>query len=188
MATATPTQLLAKLRAPFPLEAVKSRPGGGGKQLDYVAIETVLQRLLDVAPGFNWEAKMEALTSDGVVVSGQLTIGDKTAFGIGAMKNPDLDMAVKSANSEAMKNAAKNGFGVALELWDAEYREGLTRRRKMVGATEATLKQEVFRLATERLGRKPKSAKEAAGAFDAEPSALSSEEGLRAILEAEGVL
>lgn len=183
LATATRT-VLAKLREPFPVEDVKQRPGGGGK-LDYVAIETVLARLLDVAPDFSWEGKLEAFTDGIAVVSGQLTIGDKTAFGVGAMKNPDADMAVKSANSEAIKNAAKNGFGVSLELWSAEYRTSLDKRRKLAQGSAASLKQDVYSLAVERLGKAKPTAAEIGQLFGVKPGDLSDAETLRAILQKE---
>lgn len=137
MPPASKTTQLSKLREPFPVDKVKQRPGGGGKTLDYVPIETVLERLLDVAPEYHWIVMDVQLTNEGVVVRGNLTIDGKVSTGVGAMKNPDLDMAVKSANSEAMKNAAKNGWGVGLELWDAEYREELAVARESGAATVA---------------------------------------------------
>lgn len=127
--------LLSKLREAFPVEKVKQRPGGGGKMLDYVPIETVLERLLDLAPEYNWSANLFFAPDGSAVVEGVLTIGDKRVSGVGAMKNSDTDMAVKSANSEAMKNAAKNGWGMGLELWDAEYREELAVARESGAAT-----------------------------------------------------
>lgn len=130
--TATPN-VLTKLREPFPVEQVKQRQGGGGKMLDYVPIETVLERLLELAPDYSWNAELTHIDGQLAVVQGTLTIGNKSAFGIGAMNNRDLDMAVKSANSEAMKNAAKNGFGVALELWDEDHRADLDAQRNLLG-------------------------------------------------------
>jgi hypothetical protein len=124
------TQQLSKLREPFPVEQVKQRQGGGGKMLDYIPIETTLERLLEVAPDYSWEAELAHIDGQLAVVQGHLTIGDKRAFGIGSMTNRDVDMAVKSANSEAMKNAAKNGFGVALELWDEDHRAALEAERQ----------------------------------------------------------
>jgi len=103
------------------------------------------------------------------------------------MKNPDADMAVKSANSEAIKNAAKNGFGVALELWDAEYRDGLEARRKIL-KTEKSMKIEVFRIAKEKLGKATPTATEVAGVFGKQPGDLADKSVLKEILEAEGVL
>lgn len=194
------TNVLEALRQPFPVEDVKTRAGGGGKTLDYVAIETVLGRLLDVAPEYSWVAEIASFSPrvtvvDGdekttyvAVVSGQLAIGEKVAAGVGAMVNPDPDMAVKSANSEAMKNAAKNGFGVALELWDAEYRSGLDRRRKLASGNAATLKQEVFKLAVERTGKAKPTAAEIAKTFGVSAADLSDVETLRGILETEGAL
>lgn len=199
MAARTTTQL-DQLREPFPADAVKQRQGSGGKQLDYVAIETVLARLLDVAPGYSWVANIARLeptvisTRNGDVngwtafVEGQLSIGEKTAAGVGAMVNADPDMAVKSANSEAMKNAAKNGFGVALELWDEEYRKGLDRRRKLAKGSAAALKQEVFRIAKERLGKDKPTAKDIAGVFGVAAGDLADEDILKSILEKEGLL
>lgn len=142
MPPASKTTQLSKLREPFPVDKVKQRPGGGGKTLDYVPIETVLERLLDAAPGYSWEASTMQIPGTrndkwAVVVQGQLTIDGKTAFGVGSMENTDLDMAVKSANSEAMKNAAKNGWGVGLELWDEEYRQELAVARESGAATVA---------------------------------------------------
>lgn len=198
MATRTtkPTQL-EQLREPFAPEVVKQRVGSGGKMLDYVAIETVLGRLLDVAPEYSWVADNVQLIPrvDGdekvtytAAVSGHLTIGDKRAAGVGAMVNPDPDMALKSANSEAIKNAAKNGWGVALELWDKEYLSTLDRRRKLMKGSAATLKQEIYRIAIERLGKKKPSAKEIAGLFDVAPGDLADEATLKTILEREGLL
>lgn len=139
MPPASKTTQLSKLREPFPVDKVKQRPGGGGKTLDYVPIETVLERLLDAAPDYSWDARLCGPVIDGqAIVEGRLQIGDKIATGFGAMVNAnDPDMAVKSANSEAMKNAAKNGWGVALELWDAEYREELAVARESGAATVA---------------------------------------------------
>lgn len=192
--------MLEQLREPFPAEAVKQRQGSGGKKLDYVAIETVLTRLLDVAPDYSWTSRIVQVTPTVIetrngdvngwtaFVEGQLHIGEKTATGVGAMTNADPDMAVKSANSEAMKNAAKNGFGVALELWDEEYRKGLDRRRRLAKGSAADMKQEVFRLAKDRLGKDKPTAKEIAAVFGVAAGDLADENTLKSILEKEGLL
>lgn len=185
MAAATKNAVVAKLREPFPLDKIYSRQGPGGKQLDYVSIETVLERLIEVAPDYSLFGKVERLTENSAVVSIQLTIGDKSSFGIGEMTNPALDMAVKSATSEAIKNAAKNGFGIALDLWNADYRDDVARQRKRAGATEAQLKAEVFSIARTRLDKAKPSAAEIGELFDVSPSKLTDEATLRAILEAE---
>lgn len=141
------TSKLSKLREPFPVEQVKQRPGGGGKKLDYIPIETTLERLLTVAPDYSWEGSVEVLEDGTAVAQGHLMIDGKRALGVGAMKNSDLDMAVKSANSEAIKNAAKNGFGVALELWDEEHRADLETQRREVVSKLDTLKNRVADIA-----------------------------------------
>jgi hypothetical protein len=191
-----------RLRAPFPPEKVYQRQGPGGKKLDFVAIETVLERLLDVAPDYSWVATPElvpVVKSAGggdegedtverqaytAVVTGHLTIEGKSAFGVGSHTNPDLDMALKSANSEAMKNAAKNGFGVMLELWNEEYRVELGKRRALGKASLATLKAEVYKLGRTAIGKDKPTAKEIAAHFGVDASMLTDEDTLRGILAA----
>src|SRR6184192_887934 len=95
--------VLEKLRTPFPAGDVKQRQGGGGKQLDYVAIETTIERFLDEAPYYRWIGRVVMVSQDDkswvAVVEGNLEAEGKSGFGVGAMKNPYVDMAVKSANS-----------------------------------------------------------------------------------------
>lgn len=189
-------EIRAALRAKFPVSEVKSRQGAGKMKLDYVAGETVIQRLLDATAdeetGYAWQAGIFKAdqTEDGkwaAVVIGNLIIGGDQGTGVGAMVNADLDMAVKSANTEAIKNAAKNGFGVALELWDKEYRDGLGQQRRAVAGDEQAMKQMVFDIAKKRLGGKPDSAA-IAELFDITVGDLADPEALQTILKSEGVL
>jgi len=202
MATAKTDSLIQRtqreLRAPFPADKVYQRQGPGGKKLDFISIETVLNRLLDAAPDYSWDAsaqiqypepfvnnKGERITPNPIVATtGTLSIDGKYATGFGSHQNPDLDMALKSANSEAMKNAAKNGWGVMLELWDAEYRDDLEKNRKIEKASEASLKGDVFRIARERLGKDKPTAVEIGTLFGVDPSLLTDVPTLRAILVA----
>jgi hypothetical protein len=185
------TELRARLRKPFPVDKVYTRKGPGGKQLDYVAGETFLNRLLDETAdeefGYAWQVTHQQVfqTDDGwaVVVAGQLSIGGDVGSGTGAMTNKDLDMAAKSANTEAIKNAAKNGFGIGLELWDAEYRDGLAQRRRAAAGNEQALKALVFQMAADKLGRKPKSAAEVAEALGVSVGDLSDADSLAKLLE-----
>src|SRR5207253_1038935 len=102
----------------FPADQVKQRQGAGGMKLDYVAGETVIARLLEATEdedtGYAWQSrivKIERIGTDwAAVVEGQLLIQGDCGTGVGAMTNRDLDMAVKYAITEALKNAAKNGF------------------------------------------------------------------------------
>lgn len=202
MAAAATKSVVAQLREPFPLDKIYARQGPGGKTLDYVSIETVLERLISVAPDYSIVGKVESLVfgrfspnkndegdftplTPTAVVSVQLSIGDKTAFGIGEMSNASVDMAVKSATSEAIKNAAKNGFGVALDLWNADYRDAVGAARKRASMTEAQLKSAVFAIARTKLDKEKPSAAEIGKLFDVAPGKLTDEATLRAILDAE---
>lgn len=185
---ATTKTRLEKLREPFPADKVKQRDGGRGMKLDYVPIETTLERLLDVAPEYNWSANVIGpLTIEGgkwtAAIQGVMEIDGKRCAGFGAMTNADPDMALKSANSEAMKNAAKNGWGISLELWDAEHREGLARQRRLQGGDLSAMKAEVFEIAKQALGLDRPTAAQVAQHFGVKPGDLADEATLRKILE-----
>lgn len=179
---------LAKLREAFPADQVKQRQGPGGQQLDYVAIETVLGRLLELAPEYTWSAGPAdvRMTVDGksyvAIVRGDLIIDGKSATGFGAMVHRDVDMAVKSANSEAMKNAAKNGFGVALELWDAEHRASLATDRALAAGDPTTLKKAVYDRAKEGLGKSRPTKVEVADYFNITVAELEDTDRLKTLL------
>ena len=147
-----------------------------------------MERLLDLAPDYSIENATSSLVDGVAVASLELVIDGKRGFGVGAMKNPDPDMALKSATSEALKNAAKNGFGIGLELWDAEYRKTLDSRRALLGGSEAALKREVFKIAREKTGLDKPSSAQVAKAFGRKTGELADTAVLRAILEEEGLL
>lgn len=183
------------LREPFPADQVKQRQGPRGIKLDYVAGETVLQRLIDVTAeaesGYAWQINgFDVRETDkgwAVTVAGTLMIHGDAGGGIGSMVNPDLDMAAKSANTEAIKNAAKNGFGVGLELWDAEYRATLGEKRRLLAGSEQAMKAAVWKLAQER-DPKAKTGAAVAKLFGIKAGDLADPDVLRAILEDAGLL
>lgn len=188
-------ELRAKLRERFPADKVLQRDGGRVGKLDYVPIQTVIERLLEATAeqesGYAWHGNVVFINADEgiVVVSGQLLIGGDSGFGVGSAKNKaDLDMAVKTANSEALKNAAKNGFGVGLELWDADYRAELRTQRQLVQGNEAALKQAVWDIARERLAKDKPSLDEVAKLFGVKKGDLSDKDTLIGILEDVGRL
>ena len=135
--------LLDDLSKPFSVEQVKQRQGRGGLVLDYVSIDDTIRRLNDVL-GFTWSTEFFDVTvrEDGTVyVALTLVVyhddGSRTIrTGVGAAKGVDYkdrgidpDDVIKTAQAEALKKAA-NLYGVALELWDKDYRADLSRQRE----------------------------------------------------------
>jgi len=184
------------LKKKFPADQVKQRSGAGGMKLDYVAGETVIARLLaateDEESGYAWSSRIVKVEKVGTdwcaVVEGQLLIQGDAGTGVGAMINRDVDMAVKSANTEALKNAAKNGFGVGLELWDKEYRETLSQQRRAIEGNEAALKAMVFDIAKQKLDIAKPTAKQVAEVFNVTAGDLSEASVLKKILYDQGIL
>lgn len=145
--------LFSKLSAKFLPEQVKQREGGGGKKLDYISIDTVLNRLNEVLE-FEWEfhgqsthlsptvVTVKGQEKDGylAVVTGHLVVhtseGPRWTFGVGAHRDVDPDMAIKSALAEAEKKAAQRR-GVGLYLWDEDAREELKEQRQAIKRKQA---------------------------------------------------
>ena len=195
-------EVRAKLREKFSVTDVKQREGAGRMKLDYIAGETVIQRLIEATAdspnGYAWQSQVvkideverkkrngETYQTWVAAVQGTLLIEGDAGSGVGAMENHDLDMALKSANTEALKNAAKNGFGVGLELWDKEYRETLSAQRRLLAGDEQAAKQAVWDIA-KAAGANDSAA--VAKHFDVSVGDLSDIEVLRDILKNEGVL
>lgn len=97
--------------------------------VDYIDIATTLARVNEVL-GHEWSV-FEQFTNvypptDGqdnwnVLIGVSVTALDKNAFGVGAGMDRELDNAAKTALAEAIKKAFHQ-FGVAMELWDEEFR------------------------------------------------------------------
>lgn len=181
-----------KLREQFPTEKVYTRDGPSGKKLDYVSGETVIERLLGAAPNYSWRGEIISIAEGRAVVQGHLSVvledgTEKSGFGVGSSKmGTDLDSSLKAANTEALKNAAKNAFGVALELWNEEHRNTLARRRKLT--TPAARKAELFKIARDRLESDKPTAPQIAKLFGVTPGKLSDDAVISEILQDEGVL
>jgi hypothetical protein len=116
----------AKLRGPFPKEAIGHLPRGG-KQLDYVGHAAVTDRLLTVDPTWSWEpfsvdeaGQPVLVYRDGKPVGLwiRLTVCGITRPGYGSVEPGAFD-AVKQLIGDALRNAAMR-FGVALDLWAKE--------------------------------------------------------------------
>ena len=191
---AAPSQL-ARLGAEFRPGEHKSRTQGG-QTLTYVSIDATIKRLNEVL-GADWST--EARTSLTAIDDGKYlamtelslkaTIDGTTklAYGVGAMKNNDPDMAAKTALAEAIKKAG-HSLGVALYLWDAETRKAVEKKAKLANGSVAALKQEVYSRAKEILGTPSPTLKQVGEVFSVDPADLTDAATLRAILEEQGQL
>src|SRR5580693_8457626 len=113
------------LTRPFAPEQVKTRPGQGGKSLNYVETHAVIARLNEAAD-FEWsfEVTKHEVMVDEVIVLGKLTIDGvtKMAFGGSSVtrdnsgKEVSLADDLKAATSDAIKKTASL-FGIGLELY-----------------------------------------------------------------------
>ena len=127
---------LESLRAEFPKTEVKQRDGGFGKKLDYISIDSTINRLLDTV-GLDYEFTNCSTdlrqTNDGflAIVSGELVVDGKAHYGVGAdFDKKDPDKAVKTALAEAIKKAGHQ-LGIGLYLWDEAKREEIAEFRKV---------------------------------------------------------
>lgn len=125
---------LKKLTAPFPKEALKSREGGRGKQLTYVAGHTVIHRLNDCT-GNNWNLEILSVTSEQIQVRDKpaeqvrahvrLTIpglGSREHVGVQILSAGGGEDLYKGAITDALKKSATL-FGVGLELYGEDYED-----------------------------------------------------------------
>lgn len=150
------TEALAALSAPFSVNEVKQRQGGG-KMLDYIDWTAVVRRLNDVVPNWSMNSEIHSVHNVevtknkqqvpgfAVVCEVELRVPSSDGYvyrcGVGAGVSDDIDMAAKTAQAEALKKAS-NQFGMALELWDAEHRDTLKAIRNAInGGDVATLKK-----------------------------------------------
>jgi hypothetical protein len=190
-----PKQLQA-LQAEFATSEHKNR-SQGGKTLTYIDIAQTIKRVNEVL-GANWSilpgTKTTILpTSEGgfgamteVHIRATIDGVEKRLYGVGAMTNRDPDMAVKTALAEAIKKAFHQ-VGVALYLWDEEARDRIN-QRQAAGESPAARKRVLKSLAAEKLGIENPSREQIAAAFDTTPEAIAEDDGISAVLKAEGVL
>jgi len=136
----TDTEQVAALRVPFPVSEVKTRTQGGA-ELSYYEGYTIQQRLLDVlGTGLSIKTGQVIATESNVNVETLLVIewasGRKTSTsGWGSAdillgkSGKMVNDPYKSAATDSIKVAASK-LGVAAELYDSKYREGLAVRLK----------------------------------------------------------
>lgn len=111
----------------FPIDAHKSRRGGGGKEFTYVETHTYLHRLINVTNNtFDWVIKEFKKEGELLTVVGTLTIpglGSRDGIGVQVYKPNSGEDLIKSVSSDAIKSAAKL-FGVCLYLYGNDYEGG----------------------------------------------------------------
>ena len=173
---------------------------GGGVDLTYISIDATINRLNAVLGG-NWATRAntslikEALDEGNYTylalceLQMDVTVDGifKTAYGVGAMRNKDPDMAAKTALAEAIKKAGHQ-LGIGLYLWDDDKRALVEKKMALAGASEAKQKAAVYQLARDRLGKTKPTAQEVAELFGREQAEMLEPETNRAILEAEGLI
>lgn len=144
------------LRAEFPPGEVRQRAGRGGMKLDYLGIDSTINRILDVSEQFGVDAQFDIVqmecrpTPNGSgyfsCIHGRLTIAGKTWAGTGCAIAPDPDDSIKTAQAEAIKKAG-HGFGIGLYLWDADKRAEIGEARKLIDGDLKALQAAVKKLA-----------------------------------------
>lgn len=192
---------LERLAAEFNADAYQTRAApGGGPQLTYVSIDQTIKRLNEVL-GPNWSTRALSTLTPETGNNGRPTYlavcelhmeckvdGEfKTAYGVGAMKNPDPDMALKSALAEAIKKAAHQ-LGVGLHLWDKDTRAKIEKKMDLAKASDAKLKAAVYQIARDRLDKTKPTMAEVAELFGRKTADMQEPETNRAILQEEGLL
>jgi len=115
---------LRRLRESFPPECVGKLPRGN-RELDYVGLAAVIDRLLEVDPEWNWRpVSRDEHAAPGFVWSAdgqpvglwiELTVLGVTRLGFGSVAAGAFEPE-KQLISDALRNAAMR-FGVALDLW-----------------------------------------------------------------------
>jgi hypothetical protein len=149
------------LGKPFPKEAVKQRPGGGSKMLDYIDGTAIIRRLND-ATGNNWSFHLTRLEwhADLLMATGELTIpgmGTRTGIGVQKVSERGGEDLVKGASTDALKKAATL-FGVALELYGpdiesvVEAKQEAAKSRRQSGGVKADDEQKARITATVEAG------------------------------------
>lgn len=140
---------LASLAAEFPKSEVRQRAGRGGLKLDYIGIDTTINRLNEVL-GSEWSAIATnvslSVAEDGRylgIVALELQALDSSRMGVGASVGPDPDDVIKTAQAEALKKAA-NQYGVALYLWDGVKRQEIDEYRKLLTSPKTSSVQKAL--------------------------------------------
>lgn len=115
----------ALLAQPFPESEIRYREGAFGKQLAYLTTSSVINRLNEAAPAWDFRVVREQWKTIGqheyLIIIGELTIpgmGTRSGLGIQQVEPKGVDI-IKGAISDALKKAATL-FGVGLDLYETD--------------------------------------------------------------------
>lgn len=115
--------ILDGLGQPFPLEAIKTREGGGKRRLSYVEGHTVIRRLNEVCGEWSFSVIREWNEGDLLKAHGCLTIpglGSREHIGVQKVSPNGGEDLHKGAITDSLKKCATL-FGVGLELYGPDY-------------------------------------------------------------------
>lgn len=124
-------EISKRLGTPFPKTAIKTRRGGGGKDLSYVEGHTVIHRLNE-ATGNTWDLDVREITTlqlgNRIVLQARVALtipglGTREHIGVQEVNERGGEDLVKGVVTDALKKAATL-FGVGLELYGPDYEAG----------------------------------------------------------------
>lgn len=130
---------------PFDRALIQSKPGPGGKRLNFVAHQHYVRKLNEIFAGeWSFDIIEHTVEESEVVVLGRLTAGGvvKTAFGGADRKGTSLGDTLKSAASDALKKASSL-MGIGIHLYDekpAQRRAG-GQQTQNSGPTDTTVSE-----------------------------------------------
>lgn len=117
------TEIFAALAAPFPPDQVRTKPGGGGRQISYITDRMVQNRLDEVIGPWNWWDRYRE-TKDGICCTLTIRLPDGQELskenGAGFEDMTAEDDSEKSGYSNSFKRAGVR-FGIGRYL----YRDGV---------------------------------------------------------------
>lgn len=121
----TREQVIEDLAKPFPKEAIKTRIGGGGKQLSYVEGHSIIRRLNEATDNrWSFEVLNYKIEAAQMIAHVRLHIPDLDHQGrehLGVQKlNDKAEDMVKGAVTDALKKAATL-YGIGLDLYGENY-------------------------------------------------------------------
>jgi DNA recombination protein Rad52 len=149
-------KVVEQLESNIPREVIKQRDGGGNKKLDYLEGWYVINKMNEIFGNMNWcseTIKLDLLPAElptyvakvRIIVKcpdGSMVYKDGTGWGADKGSRNPHEMAVKEAETDALKRAAmKFGKSLGLALYDKtqEYVEETPQAKPATKASTVTL-------------------------------------------------